>query len=260
MQFADVNGHRLCYTDSGGDKPVLVFSHGFLLDKSIWDPHVAALSSDYRCIAWDARGHGMSDCRGDFDFWDAGRDALGLLDHLGIDRAVLIGLSQGGFLSFRAALTAPERVEAVIIVNSAVRVFGPEEHEGFSQASAAWTTGGPVGPIAEMMAGIQFGADYDWSEWLHCWQAKPPVDWKATWNSQLSRDDITSRLPDIACPVGFVHGAADAAFSLEHAQEMNAAVRTGLGVEAIEGAPHACVVTHPAQTIAAIKALLQKLR
>lgn len=259
MPFVEISGQRMYYEDAGGTNPVLLFSHGFLLDRTIWEPHVAALSADYRCVTWDGRGHGMSECTGDFDFWDAARDAIALLDRLEIERAILIGLSQGGFLGFRAALAAPDRIAGLIIVNSAVRIFSPEEHEGFTQAATAWTTGGPGGPIADMMAGIQFGADYDWSEWLHCWQSKPPADWVPTWRSQLSRDDITSRLPEITCPVGFVHGSADAAFSLEHAQDMNAAVRTGLGVEPIEGAPHACVVTHPAETTAAIAAFLHKL-
>ncbi len=60
MPFAAINGQKLFYTDSGGEgKPVLVFSHGLLMDHSMFDPQVAALKDSYRCIAWDERAKAM---------------------------------------------------------------------------------------------------------------------------------------------------------------------------------------------------------
>src|SRR5246127_231698 len=110
MPVAAANGIEINYTDSGGTGPAVVFSHGFLMDHTMFDQQVAALTPEYRVIAWDERGHGGTRATGPFTYWDSAADALALLDHLGIERAVLAGMSQGGFLSLRAALAAPDRV------------------------------------------------------------------------------------------------------------------------------------------------------
>ena len=113
MAFAEINGQRIFYTDSGGDGPAVIFSHGFLMDHSMFDPQVAALAPEFRVITWDARGFGATEFdEKPFTYWDSAGDALALCDHLGIDRAVFAGMSQGGFLSLRAALLAPDRVRA----------------------------------------------------------------------------------------------------------------------------------------------------
>ena len=60
MPYAAVNDQGLYYEDTGGDGPVLVFSHGLLMDHSMFASQIAALSDRYRCIAWDERGHGRT--------------------------------------------------------------------------------------------------------------------------------------------------------------------------------------------------------
>src|SRR5689334_1302414 len=111
MAFASVRGQNLFYEDSGGSGPPLLLGHGFLMDHTMFDGQVAALAPAYRVIRWDARGFGRTEWDGQpFSYWDLAKDALALLDHLGVERALLGGMSQGGFLSLRAALLAPERV------------------------------------------------------------------------------------------------------------------------------------------------------
>ena len=119
MSFADVNGQRVHFEDTGGDGPVLAFSHGLLMDGAMWDPQVAALRDRYRCITWDERRHGLTESDGtSFTYWDSAADLLALLGHLGVTRATLIGMSQGGYLTQRAAVEAPELVESLVFVAS----------------------------------------------------------------------------------------------------------------------------------------------
>jgi 3-oxoadipate enol-lactonase len=126
MATATVNGITVSYTDSGGEGPVVVLSHGYLMDSSMFDPQVAALAPEYRVITWDERGFGGTHATGPFSYWDSASDVIGLLDHLGIDQAVLGGMSQGGFLSLRAALTAPGRVRGLILIDSQAGQENPE--------------------------------------------------------------------------------------------------------------------------------------
>ena len=108
MPFAEINGQRLRFDDSGGSGPPVVLSHGFLMDREMFAPQVHALAPEFRVITWDERGFGETGFDGEpFTYWDSAADCLGLLDHLAIERAVLGGMSQGGFLSLRAALLAP---------------------------------------------------------------------------------------------------------------------------------------------------------
>src|SRR5256885_16058783 len=81
MPFIDREGNSLYYEDSGAfhedeSGPAIVFSHGAFLDHTIWEPVVAALAPAHRCITWDARGHGMSEANGPFDYWDLAGDVV----------------------------------------------------------------------------------------------------------------------------------------------------------------------------------------
>ena len=93
MPIASVNGQNLYYEDTGGRGPVLVFSHGLLMDHTMFAPQVQALQDRYRCISWDERGHGQTadpaHCA-PFDYYDSADDLAALLAHLGVERAVLV--------------------------------------------------------------------------------------------------------------------------------------------------------------------------
>lgn len=97
MATAAVNGAEIAYDDTGGDGPAVILAHGFLMDRSMFGPQVEALRGDHRVITWDERGFGDTTYDGaPFSYWDSASDCLGLLDHLGIDRAVVGGMSKAG--------------------------------------------------------------------------------------------------------------------------------------------------------------------
>jgi len=103
--MAEVNGATLAYDDTGGDGPVVVLCHGFLMDRTMFADQVAVLRDAYRVITWDERGFGDTVYdQQPFTFWDSAQDCLGLIDQLGVERAVFGGMSQGGFIALRIAL------------------------------------------------------------------------------------------------------------------------------------------------------------
>ena len=111
MPYADINGQRIHFEDSGGSGAPIVFTHGFLMDRSMFAPQVEALRDRHRVVTWDQRGFGDTVYDDSpFTYWDSAADCIGLMDHLGIERAVVGGMSQGGFVTLRVALSAPERV------------------------------------------------------------------------------------------------------------------------------------------------------
>lgn len=261
MPFAEIDGNKLYYEDSGGDGTPVVLSHGGFLDHTMWEHTVAGLKDSYRLITWDERGHGMSEADGPFDYWDAARDAVGLLDELGIDKAVFVGMSQGGWLTQRVALGHPDRVLGIVLTATSMHLLSEQELEGYGALRDGWLAMGPVGDIAAAILGVQFGGtDYDGTRYIGKWQSKPPAQWKPAWDSVLhGRDEIAGRFGEIACPALFVHGTVDQAFPVDFAHEMSGLVADSRGVVVIEGAPHAIALTHPDEFNAALRDFLAGL-
>ena len=245
MPFADVNGQHLYFEDSGGDGPPVVFSHGFLMDHEMFAPQVAALRDRYRVITWDERAFGDTVFDGQpFTYWDSAADCLGLLDHLGIDRAVVGGMSQGGFLSLRVALTAPERVRALILLDTQAGTEDPAKIEAYTGMIDLWATAGPVDDLVNVVAGIIIDTPGENERWIAKWQSRPKEPMVQAGQCLMTRDDVTSRLGEITCPALVVHGTSDTAIEMERADELAAGLVGSGGVVKVPGA-HAANLTHP---------------
>lgn len=132
MPFAEVGDVRLHYTlDGDAAKPVLMLSNSLGTSGEMWAPQVARFAEHFRVLRYDTRGHGQSSVTpGPYAIAQLARDALGLLDHLGIARAHFCGLSMGGITGMWLALHAPERIDRLVLSNTAAWI-GPSD---------AWTT------------------------------------------------------------------------------------------------------------------------
>lgn len=113
-----INGIDLYY-DVQGDGPPVLFIHGLGSSARDWEPQVADLRDHYRCIAYDARGHGRSGKPpGPYSVRQHALDATELLEHLEIPAAAIIGVSMGGMIALQLAVDIPERVTGMVIINS----------------------------------------------------------------------------------------------------------------------------------------------
>src|SRR5690348_12336729 len=219
MPFADINAQRIRYDDSGGDGAAVILSHGFLMDREMFAAQVQALSPEFRVITWDERGFGETEFDGQpFTYWDSARDCLGLLDHLGIERAVLGGMSQGGFLSMRAALLAPERVRALVLIDTQTGTEDPERLPAYREMQQTWLAAGPVDELAQAIANLIVGDPELNQRWIQKWRRLPNENMKAAGDCLLDRDDISDRVPEIACPAIVFHGSGDLSIEVEKAE------------------------------------------
>jgi 3-oxoadipate enol-lactonase len=257
MPTAAVHGTEIRYEDSGGAGPAALLSHGFLMDHTMFAPQVAALAPEYRVITWDQRGFGSTRATGPFSYWDSARDALGLLDHLGVDRAVLGGMSQGGFLSLRAALLAPHRVRGLILLDTQAGREDPAVAQGYEQLEAIWLERGPA-PVQDLVADIILGAAPR-AGWLATWAAQDNDQLTLAFRCLMDRDDITDRLGEISCPALVVHGTGDAAIAMSRAEALRDGLGGPAGLVRIEGGSHAANLTHPDQVNAAVLDFLRGL-
>ncbi len=248
MPYADVNGQRIRYEDSGGDGPPVILSHGFLMDREMFAPQVAHLSPEYRVITWDERGFGETEFDGQpFTYWDSARDCLGLLDSLGIAGAVLGGMSQGGFLSLRAALLAPDRVRALVLIDTQSGVEDPERLPAYRQMQQTWLEHGPVDDLTAAISALIIGDPVVSEPWIAKWRELPREAMMEPTETLFNREDIGDRLGEITCPAIVFHGTADASIELEKGEALCAALSGCRGLVPVEGAPHASNLTHAEQ-------------
>ncbi|SPU51219.1 3-oxoadipate enol-lactonase [Bordetella trematum] len=124
MPYADLSQARLYYVvDGPADAPVLVLSNSLGTNADMWAQQVPALSRHFRVVRYDTRGHGRSSVpEGEYRFEQLANDVVELLDHLGVARAHFCGLSMGGPTGLTLALNHPERIDRLVLCNTAARI------------------------------------------------------------------------------------------------------------------------------------------
>jgi pimeloyl-ACP methyl ester carboxylesterase len=260
VQVTLPTGATVGMTDSGGEGPVVVFSHGFLMNHTMFGPQVEALRDAYRVVTYDERGHGEAEPPGNpWSYWDMADDVLAILDHLGVERAVLAGMSQGGFLSMRAALRAPERVRALILMDTQAGVEDPEVLPLFQAMTADWQANGPAEGTLDYAATAILGAGADEEAWKQLWRSRPNHWAGPVANPLLTREDITDRVGEISCPTLVIHGDADASIPVERAQVLVDRIPNARPLVLVPGAGHAANLTHPQVANPAIREFLDSL-
>ena len=123
-----VNGNEAYWVDVGeSDARPIILIHGFPFSHEMWDPQIEVISKQSRVIAYDLRGHGKSGVGdGQYVLEFFVDDLVGLLDRLKIDRAVLCGLSMGGYIALRTMERNPERVSALILADTQAKADSNE--------------------------------------------------------------------------------------------------------------------------------------
>lgn len=124
MEFVSINGYTFHYRREGllAGLP-LIFLNSLGTDLRIWDKLVPHFAGRYQIIRYDKRGHGLSDAPpGPYQLSDHTADLTGLLDHLGLAKAVLVGNSVGGMIALDFAIRHPERVETLILCDTAAKI------------------------------------------------------------------------------------------------------------------------------------------
>jgi pimeloyl-ACP methyl ester carboxylesterase len=109
------------YYEVHGSGPPLLLTHGYSSTSQMWDGQIEALSKQHTLVVWDMRGHGRSDYPSDPAAYSEAltvADMAALLDAVGADRAVVGGLSLGGYMSLAFYRVHPERVSALLIIDT----------------------------------------------------------------------------------------------------------------------------------------------
>jgi 3-oxoadipate enol-lactonase len=216
MNTATNGGVRIAY-EARGDGAPLLFVHGLGYDRRGWGPLPDLLADESRVLLVDNRGVGESDFPpGPYTVSEMASDAVAVLDAEGLERAHVLGVSLGGYISQEFALSYPDRVDKLVLCSTSPG--GPNQHP----MPAAGVEAYGRFPTMEREAGLRLMVENSLGAravrerpelvdevYIYRLECAPPLEvWRAQLDAALAFDSF-ERLPDIAAPTLVLHGTAD---------------------------------------------------
>ncbi|MFD1838050.1 3-oxoadipate enol-lactonase [Paracidovorax cattleyae] len=211
------------------DAPALVFSNSLGTTLEMWDAQAERFARTHRVVRYDTRGHGGSEVSpGPYTFDQLGGDVVALLDALGIARASFCGISMGGFTGLWLGVHAPQRLERLVVANSAAKIGTAE---GWTTRAAMVREKGAAG-MAELAAsspGRWFtdafaAAQPEVVRRAQGWIAGVDPEGYAGCCEALAQADLRAAIGGIAVPTLLIAGAADPVTTVADTQAMQAAI------------------------------------
>jgi pimeloyl-ACP methyl ester carboxylesterase len=247
--IALLDGLELAYDDGGSGTPCL-FIHGFPHDRSQWAPQLQGLTVNVRCLAPDLRGFGETTVSPPYSMDRYADDMAALLDVLHVERAVIAGLSMGGYVAFAFWRRHPHRVRALALCNTKAGADSEEAREKRRGQMAVAREHGS-GAIADAMLTGMVGKTTrekrpEITNAVHRMISSAPVEGiVGALQAMMDRPDSNPTLPTINVPTLVVTGDEDTIIPVEESRAMHAAIR-GSALEVISGAGHLSNLERPA--------------
>ena len=258
-----VNDIRIAYDDHGAGLPIL-FLHAFPLSRSMWDDQVRALLSEnrFRLVAPDWRGVGESDITAEVSTMEMFADDLAaLMDSLGIDAAILCGLSMGGYAAFAFLRKYPQRVSGLILADTRPGADSAEARANRENVAMLAETQG-TGALADLQV-PRLISDYTRQHApvvelriRQMIEAATPQGVAAASRGMALRGDSNDLLNTIACPALVLVGEHDVLTPPDLAQEYAANI-PGAQLVVIPHAGHLSNLEQPQAFLQAMSGFLQ---
>jgi 3-oxoadipate enol-lactonase/4-carboxymuconolactone decarboxylase len=246
MPTVNANGVELHYELTGPEgAPVIAFSNSLGTTLAMWDAQAGALSGSFRCLRYDARGHGRSQVtEAGFSVDDLAEDLNGLLDALGIARAHIVGLSLGGMTGQALAVLHPEKVDRLVLVATAA--YLPPETLWRERADIVEARG--MAAVADNVIQRWFTAPEQASAGAQATRRilVENIDPRGYANCcrAIGRMDLRSRIGAIRAPTLVISGAQDPATPIAMGEEI-AALVPGAKFAVIPDTAHLIAVERP---------------
>lgn len=252
----------MSYDDAGSGVPV-VFIHGFPHNRRLWAPQLAALSQVCRCIAPDLRGFSDSEGAPPYSMDRYADDVAALLDALGVERAVVGGISMGGYITFAFWRRHRHRVLGLILADTRAAADDDAGRER-RRAMIALAQREGATAVADAMVESTLGKTTrqrrpEVVRAMHTMFAAASVPAiVGALEAMLARPDSTPTLTTIDVPTLIVVGEEDVISPRREAEAMRAAI-AGSRLEVIPGAGHASNVERPAAFNAVVTDFVRSL-
>jgi pimeloyl-ACP methyl ester carboxylesterase len=261
MAFVDNQGLLISFEDVGTG-PAVVLGHSFLCSGKMWCGQVPALAGKFRVLNLDFRGHGRSgEVKRTFSLYEAVSDVVAVLDHLRIDKAVWCGLSVGGMVALRAALTCPQRVKGLILLDTDAGAETTIRKMKYNAMGLGARLLG-IGPFRSSIARLMFGARTRQqnprlvSEWKREFSTVHVPSVVRGLDALMQRDSLLARLHQIRVPTLVLVGEEDRSLPLSLSRRIHDLLPDSRLVQ-IPAAGHLSALEQPAPVTEAILDFLE---
>jgi len=253
------NGINFNYTTEGpAGAPWLVLSNSLATTTAMWDEQAAALTSKYRVLRYDQRGHGATDApAGRYAYDTLVADAAALMDAVGIDKAWFGGLSMGGATALGLALAHPSRVNGIIICDHGCKSTPASSQQWEERIAVAQKEGmdALVEPtIARWFPPETLAKKPPYIDKVRGMIRATPVNGFIGCAAALADHDYNSKVETVTCPVLFMVGEKDGT-TPGVMKDMHARLKGSRYVE-LSGAGHISNMDRPAEFTKAIAEFL----
>ena len=264
-------------------KPVLVMVNSFSTSADLFTPQFedAALAKAANLLAIELFGHGATRTPSEqFTYWDTAIANLQVMDALGIDKAYVMGTSQGGWVAARMAMLRPDRIQGIIPLGTCM-----DYENARTEALGCWNGYNACTPVIDALSepqGDDWVVDGGFTDFILSAGIGGPTSeaqrqhWHKVHRENYSgdaarrrllmasinlrdRDGLHGRLRYITCPVLWMHGTSDQVYSVANAQE-EIKMFTGSSnaqLQVVEGGQHFLSASHPTQVNAATVELIK---
>jgi 3-oxoadipate enol-lactonase len=229
MSSIQIDNIEMAYTDVGAGRPVVLI-HGYPFNRSLWNEQIEVLSQNHRVIAPDLRGFGESEASdGTATMNRMAQDVALLLDHLGIARATIAGLSMGGYVALAFYKQLSSRVRALILADTRAQADTAEAKQTRAQQAEKALSEGMAGIADAMLPKLltpeTVSKHPDIVKRVRDMMLKTkPEGAAAALRGMAERDDLTSLLSKISVPTLILVGAEDAITPVADSEKMNQAI------------------------------------
>ena len=225
-RFIMAGSTALHICDSQEGEKCVVLLHGYLENMLVWEEFASLLYKRVRVITLDLPGHGISEVKGDVHTMDFLADTvIAALDTLGVERAVMVGHSMGGYVALAAAERHPERLAGLVLLSSTPNADSEEKREN-RRREQALILSGKKEALARMAPAMGFAAENrkrfadvitDLTEIIHLTEDSGIV---ALLGGMIERRDQNEMLQKLAVPQLFILGRRDEYITAEIAEAM----------------------------------------
>jgi pimeloyl-ACP methyl ester carboxylesterase len=231
MATFNERGFKIHYVEEGKG-PAVVFAHGFCMDHTMYAAQFEDLPDAYRCVAWDMRGHGRSECPpGPWTMQDLVVDLVAFIEGVNARPCHLVGMSIGGMIAVRLAMQREDLVRSLVLIDTSADAEPPEvaevyrgfqetivENDGLPEELARGTL-----PI---FYGPKFSQEHPEVLDIHVDREldMPTTALVQGLDALLGRDRVVERLGEIRVPALVIHGEADQAIPIARAEELASGV------------------------------------
>lgn len=264
MPLLRVRDTELYYEDTGGDGPVVLFSHGLLWSGRMFEAQVEALRDRYRCVTYDHRGQGRSAAPTDrsVPIETVTDDAVALIEALQLGPVHFVGLSMGGFVGMRLAARRPDLLRTLTLLETTADPEPAENVPKYRRLAfvARWFGLSLVaGPVMKIMFSRSFLNDPDKADDNRRWRAElvnNRRDIVAAVYGVIEREGCADLLPRIKLPTLIMVGDEDVATVPAKAERIHGCI-AGSRLVRIPRAGHSSSVENPGPINAELRAFLE---